>query len=66
MIDLRSDICSRPTASGPGVRGQNLGLIFLPYSLPAPSAFRIASRRDPVKARQAERRSGHGLNKSVE
>jgi hypothetical protein len=38
MIDLRSDICSRPTPSGLGARGQNLGLIFLPCSLRAPSA----------------------------
>ena len=30
MIDLRSDICSRPTPSGPGARGRSLGPIFLP------------------------------------
>jgi hypothetical protein len=38
MIDLRSDICSRPAPSGPGARGQNLGPIFLPCLLPPHSA----------------------------
>jgi hypothetical protein len=38
MIDLRSDTCSRPTPSGPGALGRNLGPIFLPCSLPVPSA----------------------------
>jgi hypothetical protein len=61
MVDLRKRHLQPADASGPGVRGQNLGPIFLPYSLPAPSAFRIASRS--VQARQVERRSGRGLNK---
>ena len=37
MIDLRSDICSRPTPSGPGVPGRYFGT-YLP-ALPVAGAF---------------------------
>jgi len=42
MIDLRSDTCSRPTPSGPGARGRNLGA-YLPALLVAGAFCLVAS-----------------------